>query len=100
VEQSHHRRGPAGRRQAPHRAFRHHAPAGALVMLDRGAALWRICTQLTDLEAEFRSSPNLGCARSIAAADGRYKAHLWISVLAYQPASMRRVRARRRARSR
>ena len=50
-----------------------------------GATLWRTYIQLTDLEAVFRSlKSELGLRPIYHHLDGRCKAHLWISVLAYQ----------------
>jgi transposase len=50
-----------------------------------GEALWRTYVQLTDLEAVFRSlKSELGLRPIYHHLDNRTKAHLWISVLAYQ----------------
>lgn len=50
-----------------------------------GEALWRRYVQLTDLEAVFRSlKSELGLRPIYHQLDNRCKAHLWISVLAYQ----------------
>jgi transposase len=50
-----------------------------------GESLWRTYTQLTELEAVFRSlKSELGLRPIYHHLDHRCKAHLWISVLAYQ----------------
>lgn len=50
-----------------------------------GEALWRTYTTLTDVEAAFRSlKSELGLRPIHHQLDRRTKAHLWISVLAYQ----------------
>ncbi len=50
-----------------------------------GEALWRTYVQLTDVEAAFRSlKSELGLRPIYHQLDRRCKAHLWISVLAYQ----------------
>jgi hypothetical protein len=50
-----------------------------------GATLWRTYIQLTELEAVFRSlKSELGLRPIHHHLDSRCKAHLWISVLAYQ----------------
>lgn len=50
-----------------------------------GEALWRTYVQLTELEAVFRSlKSELGLRPIYHQLDNRCRAHLWISVLAYQ----------------
>lgn len=50
-----------------------------------GETLWRTYVQLTELEAVFRSlKSELGLRPIYHQLDNRCKAHLWISVLAYQ----------------
>jgi transposase len=50
-----------------------------------GETLWRTYIQLTELEAVFRSlKSELGLRPIYHHLDKRCKAHLWISVLAYQ----------------